>query len=182
MKVIECNLRASRSFPFVSKTLQCNFIDLATRAMLDLPVRAANIKLLDLDYVGVKAPMFSFTRLQGADPVLGVEMASTGEVACFGKDVHEAFLLSIMSAGVKIPPPNNKTVLFAVGPPEAKIALAPYAKVLQYLGYTLYGTQGTADYFGKCGIKISSVVTPGKTSKPFFFYLHLSFPLLFPLF
>jgi carbamoyl-phosphate synthase/aspartate carbamoyltransferase len=160
VKVIECNLRASRSFPFVSKTLQCNFIDLATRAMMDLPLRASNIKLLDLDYVGVKAPMFSFTRLQGADPTLGVEMASTGEVACFGKDVHEAFLLSVMSAGVKIPPPNKKTVLFAVGPPESKISLAPYAKVLQYLGYTLFGTEGTAEYFTKCGIEIKSVAKP----------------------
>jgi carbamoyl-phosphate synthase/aspartate carbamoyltransferase len=156
VKVIECNLRASRTFPFVSKTLQCNFIDLATRAMLDLPVCPKNIKLLDLDYVGVKAPMFSFTRLQGADPTLGVEMASTGEVACFGHDVHEAFLLSVMATGFKIPS-KTKTVLFAVGPSETKVSLAPYAKVLQYLGYTIYGTEGTAEYFAKCGIAIVSV-------------------------
>ncbi|CAN0213212.1 unnamed protein product, partial [Phaeothamnion confervicola] len=90
--VIECNLRASRTFPFVSKTLDANFITLATKVMLGVPVKAYNISLLDIDYVAVKAPMFSFTRLRGADPTLGVEMASTGEVACFGRDTYEAFL------------------------------------------------------------------------------------------
>merc|ERR1719410_927011 len=108
IKVIECNLRASRSFPFVSKTLNVNFIDLATRAMLGEHVRPAEFSLFDFDYVCVKAPMFSFTRLQGADPVLRVEMASTGEVASFGESKHEAFLKAMLASGFKLPNVNTR--------------------------------------------------------------------------
>uniref|UniRef100_A0A7S2S5X3 Uncharacterized protein n=1 Tax=Mucochytrium quahogii TaxID=96639 RepID=A0A7S2S5X3_9STRA len=165
VKVIECNLRASRTFPFVSKTFQTNFIELATRAMVGLPVYPANIKLLDLDYVGVKAPMFSFTRLQGADPTLGVEMASTGEVACYGQDMHEAFLLAMMSAGMKIPD-KTKGILFAVGPNPAKESLAPYAKILnEKLGYKLYGTEGTVAVFKERGVKIDVIAKPSASKK-----------------
>ncbi|ETL98833.1 hypothetical protein L917_04170, partial [Phytophthora nicotianae] len=103
VKVIECNLRASRTFPFISKTFDLNFINLATKAMIGLPVKSVPIALIDIDYVGVKAPQFSFTRLHGADPSLGVEMASTGEVACFGTDMHEAYLKALLSAGFKMP-------------------------------------------------------------------------------
>jgi len=159
VKVIECNLRASRTFPFVSKTFQTNFIELATRAMVGLPVTPANIKLLDIDYVGVKAPMFSFTRLQGADPTLGVEMASTGEVACFGQDMHEAYLLSVMSAGVKIPD-RKKTILLSIGTEATKEIMIPYVKALEDAGYILFGTDKTASLFQSRGIKITKVFKP----------------------
>jgi carbamoyl-phosphate synthase large subunit/carbamoyl-phosphate synthase small subunit len=145
VKVIECNLRASRSFPFVSKTFQTNFIELATRVMTDMPAVPKDIKLLDLDYVGVKVPMFSFGRLQGADPTLGVEMVSTGEVACFGQDVHEAMLLGMLSAGFKIP--KRKTVLFTVGPAHDKKELAEIAAKMVKRGYKLWATHGTAVVF-----------------------------------
>ena len=113
--MIECNLRASRSFPFVSKTLNCNFITLATRAMLGgpQPVRPYTISLMDIDYVAVKAPMFSFTRLRGADPRLGVEMSSTGEVACFGLDVHDAFMRAMLATGFK-PPDRTRNILVSI--------------------------------------------------------------------
>ena len=127
VKVIECNLRASRTFPFVSKTFKVNFIEKATRIMVGLPVTPARINLLDLDYVGIKAPMFSFTRLQGADPTLGVEMASTGEVACYGQDVHEAYLLALMSTGFKMPV-NKKTVVLSLGSQDAKEDMLKSAK------------------------------------------------------
>merc|ERR1719410_2886535 len=122
IKVIECNLRASRSFPFVSKTFNVNFIDLATRAMLGHVVRPAEFSLFDFDYVCVKAPMFSFTRLQGADPVLRVEMASTGEVACFGETKHEAYLKALISSGFKIPSGDKKSILISAGPLKSKVA------------------------------------------------------------
>ena len=108
VKVIECNLRASRTFPFISKTFDFNFISLATKAMLNIPVKPHNISLLDLEYVGVKAPQFSFTRLQGADPTLGVEMSSTGEVACFGKTINEAYLLALKATRFKMPTKTHK--------------------------------------------------------------------------
>merc|ERR1719199_1488780 len=113
VKVIECNLRASRTFPFVSKTFDFNFISLATKAMLNIPCKPHNISLLDLDYVGIEAPQFSFTRLQGADPTLGVEMSSTGEVACFGKTMHEAYLLALLAAGFKLPE-KTRSILLAI--------------------------------------------------------------------
>lgn len=150
VKVIECNLRASRSFPFVSKTFQTNFIELATRVMCNLPAVPKEIKLLDLDYVGVKCAMFSFARLQGADPTLGVEMVSTGEVACFGQDVHEAFLLAMLSAGFKMP--KLKSVLFAVGPMHEKISMVDSARSLAENGYTIYASEGTAKYFAEKGV------------------------------
>ena len=117
--VIECNLRASRTFPFVSKTFDFNFISLATKAMLGVPVKPHNISLLDLEYVGVKAPQFSFTRLQGADPTLGVEMSSTGEVACFGKTMNEAYLLALKATRFKMPT-NTHNVLLSIGPSRGK--------------------------------------------------------------
>ena len=119
VKVIECNLRASRSFPFVSKILKVNFIDLATRVIMGHPVPKLNGSLLDVDYVGVKAPQFSFMRLDGADPTLGVEMASTGEVACLGEDFEEAFLKALLSVGYRLPVHN---VLLSTGPIEHKAA------------------------------------------------------------
>ena len=163
--VIECNLRSSRTFPFVSKTFQCNFIELATLAMVDVPVESKNIKLLDLDYVGVKAPMFSFTRLQGADPTLGVEMASTGEVACFGQDMNEAFLLSLMASGFKLPK-DKKTVLLSVGPKKAKVELLDSIRALEAAGYKLYGTAGTAAYYSENGIAITTAYKPSKGAEP----------------
>ena len=152
VKVIECNLRASRSFPFVSKTFQTNFIELATKVMAGLPAVPKDIKLLDLDYVGVKAPMFSFGRLQGADPTLGVEMVSTGEVACFGQDVHEAFLLAMLSGGFKMPS-SRKSVLFAVGPAHDKEELVEHARSLAAGGYTVWATAGTHRYFAERGVR-----------------------------
>mmetsp|Transcript_29219 Transcript_29219/g.52927 ORF Transcript_29219/g.52927 Transcript_29219/m.52927 type:complete len:1542 (-) Transcript_29219:127-4752(-) len=146
--VIECNLRASRTFPFVSKTLHANFISLATRAMCGLSVKPYNISLLDIDYVCVKAPMFSFTRLRGADPTLGVEMASTGEVACFGDDAHEAFLQSLLATGFKLPG-QNASILLSIASDPFRQAFAECAVTLSKLGFKLCGTPGTAKYFKK---------------------------------
>lgn len=153
VKVIECNLRASRSFPFSSKVTGYNFIEIATQAMLhDKPLsyfRAQNYKTLDLDHVGVKAPQFSFSRLKGADPVLGVEMASTGEVACFGDDMYEAFLKAMISAGFKIP---KKSILLSIGHIEDKADFLPSARKLFDLGFTLYATEGTAQFLSENGV------------------------------
>ena len=128
VKVIECNLRVSRSFPFVSKVLKVNFVDLATRVMMGKPLPTMNGSMFDLEYVGVKAPQFSFTRLEGADPSLGVEMASTGEVACLGEDFEEAFLKSLLSVGYDLPIRN---VLLSTGPIESKAAFLESARALQ---------------------------------------------------
>lgn len=144
--VIECNLRASRTFPFVSKTLHANFISLATRAMCGLSVKPYNISLLDIDYVCVKAPMFSFTRLRGADPTLGVEMSSTGEVACFGDDAHEAFLQSLLATGFKLPK-QNSSVLLSIASDEFRREFAESAVSLAKMGFKLCGTPGTVKYF-----------------------------------
>ena len=129
VKVIECNLRASRTFPFVSKTFDFNFISLATKAMLNIPCKPHNISLLDLEYVGVKAPQFSFTRLQGADPTLGVEMSSTGEVACFGKTIHEAYLLALKATRFKMPTKSHN-VLLSIGPSRSKSEFVESAQQL----------------------------------------------------
>ncbi len=150
IKVIECNLRASRSFPFVSKVLKVNFIDLATRIMLGLPTEAPAKSAFDLDYVGVKAPQFSFSRLQKADPVLGVEMASTGEVACLGEDYYEAILKSMLSVGYKIP---RKTILLSTGDSRSKVEMIKPAQLLQEKGYTIYATRGTALFLQEHGIR-----------------------------
>lgn len=146
VQVIECNLRASRTFPFVSKTLKYNFISLATRAMCGLPAKPYRISLLDIDYVCVKAPMFSFTRLRGADPALGVEMSSTGEVACFGVDAHEAFLQALLATNFKLPT-RNKSILISIANEEFQYEFAKAACIFKKLGYKLYGTPGTAKYY-----------------------------------
>ena len=126
VKVIEANVRASRTFPFVSKTLKVDFIEIATRVMAGAAVHPAQISLLDLDYVGIKAPMFSFARLRGADPALGVEMSSTGEVACFGRDKEEAFLKALLSTTMKVPTAGSgDTVLVSFAAPLAHRALGP---------------------------------------------------------
>lgn len=146
VQVIECNLRASRTFPFVSKTLKNNFISLATRAMCGLKPKPYQISLLDIDYVCVKAPMFSFTRLRGADPTLGVEMSSTGEVACYGHTTHEAFMQAMMAANFKLPE-KNRTILLSIASQEFLKEFEPAVAILSKLGYTLYGTPGTCKYY-----------------------------------
>lgn len=142
IKVIECNLRSSRSFPFSSKVTGNNFIQIATEAMLGV-AKKQSYRTLDLDYVGVKAPQFSFSRLKGADPVLGVEMASTGEVACFGDDLHEAFLKAMLSTGFEIPKEN---VFVSIGKTEDKADFLPAARKLVGMGFKLFGTPGTAEF------------------------------------
>lgn len=160
VQVIECNLRASRTFPFVSKTLNSNFISLATRAMVGLDATPYKISLLDIDYVCVKAPMFSFTRLRGADPTLGVEMASTGEVACFGEDVHEAFLQSMLSTSFKLPN-KNKTIMLSIASDKFRREFAESAVIFHTLGYKLFGTPGTAKYYqDHYGLTITRVTKP----------------------
>lgn len=154
IKVIECNLRASRSFPFVSKVTKYNFIDIATRAMLNDVDRDVRYQTVDLDYVGVKFPQFSFPRLKGADPVLGVEMASTGEVACFGNDLESAFLKSYLAVGYKIP---KKNILLSVGRLKDKLSIFEGVKLLQKLGYNLYATEGTARFLKENKIKITTL-------------------------
>jgi len=148
VKVIECNLRASRSFPFVSKTLKINFIDIATRLMMGDKVTKIDKSSFDLDYVGVKASQFSFTRLKGSDPVLGVEMSSTGEVACLGDDFNEAFLKSCISTGFKFP---QKGVLLSTGKPLHKAEFLEELKMLNRMGLKFYGTKGTAEFYKENG-------------------------------
>lgn len=147
--VIECNLRASRSFPFVSKVYKENLITLATKAILGEKVRTIEKSLLELDYVGVKAPQFSFSRLKGADPSLGVEMASTGEVGCFGDDLHEAFLKSMIATGFKIP---NKSVLVSVGGDKSRFKILDSIKKLREMGFKIYATEHTSLFFKHNGI------------------------------
>ena len=155
--VIECNLRASRSFPFVSKVLKLNLIDLATRVMLGLPVEKPNKNLFDLDYVGIKASQFSFNRLQKADPVLGVDMASTGEVGCLGDDTNSALLTSMLSVGHRIP---KKTVLLSTGGGKQKAEMLDAAKRLVNNGYELYATSGTSRFLTENGIANTTVYWP----------------------
>jgi len=151
VKVIECNLRASRTFPFISKTFDFNFIGLATKVMAGLPAKPGNFSLVDIDYVGCKAPQFSFTRLAGADPTLGVEMMSTGEVACFGADMYEAFLLAMLGAGFKLPD-VTRNILVSVGS-HGKVALLDSIRRLQSLGYNIFATGGTKAYLDENGLK-----------------------------
>ena len=155
--VIECNLRASRSFPFVSKVLKLNFIDLATKIMLGAPVEKPNKNLFDLDYVGIKASQFSFNRLQKADPVLGVDMSSTGEVGCLGDDTSTALLKSMLSVGLRIP---KKTVLLSTGGAKQKAEMLDAAKMLKQHGYELYATVGTSKYLTENGIENTLVYMP----------------------
>lgn len=149
IKVIECNLRASRSFPFVSKILKINFIDLATKIMLGLPVEKPHKNAFDLDYVGIKASQFSFSRLQGADPVLGVDMSSTGEVGCIGNDTSEAILKSMLAVGLRIP---EKAILLSTGGPKQKADMLDAAHMLHKKGYKIYATSGTHTFLNDNGI------------------------------
>ena len=155
--VIECNLRASRSFPFVSKVLKINLIELATRVMLGLPVEKPSKNLFDLDYVGIKASQFSFNRLQKADPVLGVDMSSTGEVGCLGDDTNTALLKSMLSVGHRIP---KKNILLSTGGAKQKVAMLDAAKMLIDHGYNLYATGGTSKFLTENGIQNTHVLWP----------------------
>lgn len=150
IKVIECNLRASRSFPFVSKVMKLNLIEIATKVMLGVPVEKPDKSLFELDYVGVKAPQFSFARLLNADPVLGVDMASTGEVGCIGENYYEAILKAMLSVGYRIP---VKNILISSGPSRSKIELLKSAQMLEARGYNLFATEGTHKFFHDNGVK-----------------------------
>jgi len=163
VKVIECNLRASRTFPFVSKVLKINFIDIATKIMLNKNVPIMERSSFDIDYVGVKAPQFSFTRLKGSDPILGVEMASTGEVACLGDDFNEAFLKSLISVGFKLP---KKNILLSTGPIDSKAEFLESAKNLTKLGFQFYATKGTADFMKANGISSEVLFWPLEKKEP----------------
>lgn len=160
--VIECNLRASRSFPFVSKVLKINLIDLATKVMLGVPVEKPSKNLFDLDYVGIKASQFSFNRLQKADPVLGVDMSSTGEVGCLGDDTASALLKSMLSVGQRIP---EKTILLSTGSAKQKAEMLEAAKTLQKHGYQLFATGGTSRYLSENGIENTLVYWPSEEGK-----------------
>ena len=159
IKVIECNLRASRSFPFVSKVLKINFIDLATRVMMGLEVEKPHKNAFDLDYVGIKASQFSFSRLQGADPVLGVDMASTGEVGCIGNDSSEALIKAMISVGNRVP---SKGILMSTGTPKQKADLLDAAHELANRGYKIYATGGTHAYLNDNGIPAVRVYWPSQ--------------------
>jgi carbamoyl-phosphate synthase large subunit len=163
IKVIECNLRASRSFPFVSKVLKLNLVELATRVMLGETVEPPHKSAFDLDYVGIKAPQFSFSRLQQADPVLGVEMASTGEVGCLGDDFSEAILKAMLSVGYSIP---KKNILLSTGDTRSKVDMIAAAKALQGNGYNIYATKGTADFLAVNGINATTLHWPDQPQQP----------------
>ena len=163
VKVIECNLRASRSFPFVSKIFKLNFIDLATKIIMGIDVPRIDKSCFELDYVGVKAPQFSFTRIKGADPVLSVEMASTGEVACIGDSFEEAFLKALLSVGFSFP---EKNILLSTGPFESKALFLPNAKKLKDLGFNLFATRGTADFLKYNGIPSQALYWPLEKREP----------------
>ena len=162
IKVIECNLRASRSFPFVSKVLKINLIELATKVMLGLPVEKPSKNLFDLDYVGIKASQFSFNRLQKADPVLGVDMASTGEVGCLGDDTNTALLKSMLSVGHRIP---EKNILLSTGGPKQKATMLDAARQLVANGYKLFATVGSSKFLTDNGIENTLVYWPSDSDK-----------------
>ena len=163
IKVIECNLRASRSFPFVSKVLKTNFIELATNAMLDIPVNKPQKSIFDLDYVGVKASQFSFSRLQKADPVLGVEMASTGEVGCIGENFYEALLVAMLSVGYTVP---KKNILISSGPPRSKVELLEASKLLYKNGFCLFATEGSQKFLEMHGVPATVLHWPDEDKQP----------------
>ncbi len=163
VKVIECNLRASRSFPFVSKVFKINFVDLATKIMMGKRLLPIDRSSFDLDYVGLKAPQFSFTRLKGSDPILGVEMTSTGEVAYLGDDFNEAFLKSLISVGFKIP---KKTILLSTGPIYSKAELLDSTRKLKNMGFKFYATKGTADFMKANGIVADVLYWPLENKEP----------------
>jgi carbamoyl-phosphate synthase large subunit len=163
VKVIECNLRASRSFPFASKVFKINFVDLATKIIMSKKVENIDKSSFDLDYVGIKAPQFSFTRLKGSDPVLGVEMSSTGEVACLGDDFNEAFIKSLISVGFKLP---QKTILLSTGPVDSKMEFLESTKKLSQMGFQFYATKGTADFLKENGLKADILYWPLDKREP----------------
>ena len=163
IKVIECNLRASRSFPFVSKVLKIDLIELATKVMLGLPVEKPAKNLFDLDYVGVKASQFSFNRLQNANPVLGVDMVSTGEVGCLGEDARAALIKSLLSVGQRIP---KKGILLSTGNGKQKADMLMASKLLAEKGYKLYATKGTHSYLTENGIESTRVFWPNEEGTP----------------
>ena len=163
VKVIECNLRASRSMPFVSKVLKVNLIEVATKIMLGIPVAQPDKSTFDLDYIGVKASQFSFHRLLKADPVLGVEMASTGEVGCLGDDFHETLLKAMLSVGYNLP---KKNILLSTGTPKDKVELLEPARELVSKGYNLFGTKGTAKFFQEHGVSIQALAWPDEDEHP----------------
>ena len=163
IKVIECNLRASRSFPFVSKVLKINFIELATKVMLGLPVEKPEKNLFELDYVGIKASQFSFNRLQKADPVLGVDMASTGEVGCLGDDTSCAILKAMLSVGYRIP---AKNILLSTGSTKQKVDMLQASRALKAKGYNLYATGGTSKFLSENGIENTRVYWPSEEEHP----------------
>lgn len=163
IRVIECNLRASRSFPFVSKVTKYNFIEIATKAMIGEVEKNKRYQTVDLDYVGIKTPQFSFPRLKGADPVLGVEMASTGEVACFGNDFESAFLKSFLAVGYKIP---KKNVLLSIGKLKDKVSMLESARLLINLGYTLFATEGTAKFLKENDVKVTKLYKVSTEKSP----------------
>ena len=163
IKVIECNLRASRSFPFVSKVLKINFIELATKVMLGLPVEKPEKNLFELDYVGIKASQFSFNRLQKADPVLGVDMASTGEVGCIGSDTSCAVLKAMLSVGYRIP---KKKILLSTGTPKQKGDMLEAARMLQKKGYDIFATGGSSKFLTENGVENTRVYWPSEEGHP----------------
>ena len=163
IKVIECNLRASRSMPFVSKVLKANFIDIATKVMLDLPYHKPDNSIFDLDYIGIKAPQFSFARLKQADPVLGVDMSSTGEVGCIGENFYEAILKAMLSVGYTIP---KKNILLSTGPMRSKVELVNSCRMLNEKGYNLFATRGTADFLKMNNIESIVLHWPDEDKKP----------------
>ncbi len=163
IKVIECNLRASRSFPFVSKVLKINFIELATKIMLGIPVEKLSKSAFEMDYVGIKASQFSFSRLQKADPVLGVEMASTGEVGCIGENYYEALLKAMLSVGYRIP---KKNILFSSGDSRSKIELLNSARMLVERGYNLFATHGSAKFLSDNDVPVTALYWPDEAESP----------------
>ncbi len=163
IKVIECNLRASRSFPFVSKILKSNLIEIATKVMLGMDVEKPSKSIFDLDYLGIKAPQFSFFRLQKADPVLGVDMSSTGEVGCLGENYYDAILKSMLSVGYKLP---QKNILLSTGPTRSKADLLESCKLLVENGYHLYATKGTHDFLSSNDVDSTLLYWPDEKSNP----------------
>jgi carbamoyl-phosphate synthase large subunit len=163
VKVIECNVRASRSFPFVSKVLKSNLIELATQAILGQKPEKPNKSLFDLDYIGVKAPQFSFSRLHSADPVIGVEMASTGEVGCLGENYYEAILSSMLAVGYTIP---KKSILISSGPLRSKTELVNSVRLLLDKNYDIYTTGGTQEFLQNGGLETIRVFRPNEEGRP----------------
>jgi carbamoyl-phosphate synthase large subunit len=163
IKVIECNLRASRSFPFVSKVLKSNFIELATKIMLEVPYEKPSKSIFEVDHIGIKASQFSFSRLSKADPVLGVDMSSTGEVGCIGDDYYDAVLKAMLSVGYRIPKAN---VMISSGPMRDKLELLESARLMQQKGLNIFATKGSHDFFLANGIPSTLLHWPDEKNTP----------------